>query len=68
MCIRDRGDADTLVAPTISKAYHDALLAAGTDSTLFMVEGVDHFFREEREKDAVSERLLQFVTDLGWVN
>ncbi len=63
-----QGDADTLVAPTISKAYHDALLAAGTDSTLFMVEGVDHFFREEREKDAVSERLLQFVTDLGWVN
>ena len=63
-----QGDADTLVAPAVSETYHEALLAAGTDSSLFIVEGVDHFFREESAKDSVSERLLQFVNDLGWLN
>ncbi len=62
-----QGDVDTRVAPAMSEAYHDALLAAGVDSTLFMVEGVDHYFREDSANDTVSERLLQFVTDLGWV-
>ncbi len=63
-----QGDADTLVTPAVSEAYHEALLAAGTDSTLFMVEGVEHRFQEEGAKDAVNERLLQFVNDLGWLN
>jgi acetyl esterase/lipase len=63
-----QGDADTLVAPAMSEAYHDALLAAGVDSTLFMVEGVEHRFQEDGAKAAVSERLLQFVTELGWLD
>jgi acetyl esterase/lipase len=63
-----QGDADTLVVPALSEAYHEALVAAGIDSTLFMVEGVEHRFQEEGAKAKVSERLLQFVDDLGWLN
>jgi hypothetical protein len=33
-----------------------------------MVEGVEHRFQEEGAKAKVSERLLQFVDDLGWLN
>lgn len=63
-----QGDADTLVLPALSEAYHDALIDAGVDSTLFMVEGVEHRFQEDGAKDRVGERLLQFVNDLGWLD
>ena len=63
-----QGDADTLVLPSQSEAYHDALTNAGVDSTLFMVEGVEHRFQEEGAKAKVTERLLQFVNELGWLD
>ena len=62
------GDADTLVVPAQSEAYHDALTNAGVDSTLVMVEGVAHRFQEDGAKDDVAERLLQFVNELGWLD
>ncbi len=61
-----QGSEDELVRPSVSSAYHDALVAAGVNSTLFMVEGVDHFFREDAAKAQVGARLLQFLTDLGY--
>ena len=63
-----QGDTDTLVAPAESSAYHDALVAARVDASLFLIEGVDHRFQEEGAKAAVSERIVQFVRDLGWLN
>jgi acetyl esterase len=59
-----QGDADTLVTPAVPEAYNEALLAAGTDSTLFTVEGAGHRLL----KEGARERLLQFITDLGWLN
>jgi hypothetical protein len=49
----------------VSKAYHEALLAAEVDSTLFMVEGSAHRFQEDGAKAAVSARLPQFANDLN---
>jgi acetyl esterase/lipase len=63
-----QGDADTLVEPAVSEAYHDALLAAGVESTLFIAPGVDHYFREEDDKTIVSDRLQKFASDLGWLD
>ena len=33
-----------------------------------MVEGVEHRFQEEGAKAKVTERLLQFVNELGWLD
>jgi len=63
-----QGDADTLVLPAQSEAYHEALTNAGVDSTLVMVEGVAHRFQEDGAKDDVAERLLQFADELGWLD
>ena len=62
-----QGNEDTLVVPAESSAYHDALIAAGVDSTLFEMDGVGHGFQENGAKAAVSERLVQFARDLGFL-
>ncbi|WP_406109141.1 alpha/beta hydrolase fold domain-containing protein [Streptomyces sp. NBC_01003] len=38
------GDADLLIGPAQSRRLHDALLAAGAESTLLLVHGTDHSF------------------------
>ena len=63
-----QGDADTLVAPAESSAYNDALVAARVDSSLFLIDGVGHRFQEEGAKATVSERLVQFARDLGYLD
>ena len=62
-----QGDADTTVVPAESSAYHDALVAAGVDSTLFEMDGVGHRFQENGARAAVSERLVQFARDIGFL-
>lgn len=62
-----QGRDDTGVLPAESSAYHDALIAAGADSTLFEMDGVGHGFRENGAQAAVSERIVQFARDLGFL-
>ena len=63
-----QGTADTVVPPGDSAAYHEALVAAGVDSTLHLLEDVGHGFQEEGARSAISERLVEFMRDLGYVD
>jgi len=63
-----QGTADTVVPPGDSAAFHEALVAAGVDSTLHLLEDVGHGFQEEGAKSAISERLVEFMRDLGYVD
>ena len=63
-----QGSADTVVPLAESLAYQDALTAAGADSTLHVLEDVGHGFQEEGARAAVSERLVQFIRDLGYLD
>ena len=63
-----QGDADTGVPPAESSAYHEALIAAGVDATLFSMPGVGHGFQEGDAKARVSERVLQFARELGYLD
>ncbi len=63
-----QGTADTVVPPADSMAYHDALVAAGVDSAIHMVEGAGHGFQEEGARSAVSERLVEFIRYLGYLD
>lgn len=62
-----QGKEDTLVLPAESSAYHDALITAGADATLFEMDGVGHGFQENGARAAVSERIIQFARDLGFL-
>lgn len=62
-----QGDADTVVLPGESSAYHEALVAAGVDSTLVLMPGVGHGFQEGDARTAVAEHLVEFATELGYL-
>lgn len=62
-----QGSEDELVLPAVSAAYQEALENAGANATLSMVEGVDHYFRADAEKAQVSERLVRFLAELGYI-
>ncbi len=62
-----QGDADTVVLPGESSAYHDALVSAGVDSTLVLMPAVGHGFQEGDAKISVSDHLVQFATNLGYL-
>ena len=63
-----QGSADTVVLPADSTAYHDALVAAGVDSTLHMMEDVGHGFQEAGARSAIGDRLVEFARHLGYLD
>ena len=63
-----QGTADTVVPAADSSAYHEALVAAGVDSTLRLLEDVGHGFQEDGASSAVSEQLVEFARYLGYLD
>lgn len=63
-----QGTADTVVSAADSSAYHEALVAAGVDSTLHLLEDVGHGFQEDGASSAVSEQLVEFARYLGYLD
>lgn len=63
-----QGDADTRVLPAESSAYHAALIETGVEAALFTMPGVGHGFREGDARARVSERVVQFARELGYLD
>lgn len=61
------GSADTNIAPGPAQAFSEQIAAAGNVSSMHIVEGADHFFRDDSHRNEAITEIISFMDDLGYI-
>lgn len=62
------GEIDDLIQYQPTQAFQKTIADAGNKTSFHLVEGADHFFRDESQKQEVYDAMLGFLDSIGFID